>query len=437
MKTILIRASFAGLFAASTIHAQSMRALDPNQVSARYTVTDLGVVGGPPAQPFVITNNSLISGGVAVTDTVFHAVLWFQGMKLDIGKPGLGGPSSVAFSVNESGQSVGQAETANLDPNGEDFCGFGSQRVCHPFIWQNGLMAPLPLLKGSNGLAGTNGVANSINNRGQVVGVSENAQRDSTCPPLNHSLGQYQQFQFKPVLWQNGAVQELPTVSADPDGIAFSINVKGQAAGASGYCTSFQANGDLTYLFGAHAALWENGAVTDLGNLGGAASGAQTIALFVNNRGQVVGGSGAADGTPRGFLWSKEAGIQEVGTVQGDVGSVALAINDGGDVVGISFDQSFNPTAFLRPDGGAPVDLNSIISADSPLFLFDACSINTRGEIIGIAVDAEGRFHGFLATPANGAGNSPAATSDANSHAEFDSARRLLRQRLGFSTFRR
>lgn len=31
---------------------------------ARYTVIDLGIVGNPPAQPYFITNNGLISGGM-------------------------------------------------------------------------------------------------------------------------------------------------------------------------------------------------------------------------------------------------------------------------------------------------------------------------------------------------------------------------------------
>jgi probable HAF family extracellular repeat protein len=90
-----------------------------------------------------------------------------------------------------------------------------------------------------------------------------------------------------------------------------------------------------------------------------------------------------------------------VGTVGNDVASVALFNNDLGDIVGISFDADFNPRAFLRPDGGTPVDLNSLVPADSPLFLIDACSINSHGQIIGIAVDASGNAHGYLASPKN------------------------------------
>jgi hypothetical protein len=210
------RAILISIAAGSLLFTRAMA-----QPSPRYTVTDLGLVGGPPGQPFVVANHGLIGEGVAVSDTVWHAMLSFHGMQFDLAKAGgLGGPSSVAFGVNEKGQAVGEAETANSDRNGEDFCGFRSQHVCQPFIWQNGVMAPLPLLKNPNGVTGANGAAHAINNRGQIVGASENGEQDSTCPSVNHALGQYQQFRFKPVIWHNGTVQELPTVSGDPDGIA-------------------------------------------------------------------------------------------------------------------------------------------------------------------------------------------------------------------------
>jgi hypothetical protein len=109
------------------------------QPSPSYTVTDLGVVGGPPGQPFVVANHGLISEGVAVSDTVWHAMLSFHGMQFDLAKAGgLGGPSSVAFGVNEKGQAVGEAETPNSDRNGEDFCGFRPSTYVSPSYGKTG-----------------------------------------------------------------------------------------------------------------------------------------------------------------------------------------------------------------------------------------------------------------------------------------------------------
>ena len=431
-----------GLLAASALYPQSQGPLDGNAPSdlttgrpttVRYRVTDLGPVGGPPGQPIAIKNNGLIVGDAQFSGTAWHAMLWYGRLKLDIGKPGLGGPSSLAIGANERGQVVGQAETASSDPNREDFCGFGSGRVCQPFVWQNGFKAPLPPLGDKYGAAGRNAAAQSINNLGQVAGMAENTERDDTCPAFNPALLQSQQFKFKPVIWEKGQARELPTMPGDPDGIVFSINDKGQAVGGSGSCAAFQLSGDLTYLYSLHATLWQNGTVTDLGNLGGVAPGGGNTAIFINNRGQAIGTSGTGDGSLHAFLWSKATGIRDLGTVADDIASVGLGLNDGGDSVGISFDANFNPRAFLRRDGGVMVDLNTLIPADSSLFLFDACSINSSGEIIGIAVDSNGEAHGYLATPAGGGASDLSVAGPGP--ARFEYARKLLQNRPGTGRF--
>ncbi|MGA7415034.1 MAG: hypothetical protein WBW33_31480, partial [Bryobacteraceae bacterium] len=79
-----------------------------------FTVTDLGDVG-PAGQPFVITNNGLISGAAAFPDNSLHGVLWYNGRKLDIGTPGLKGPNSMAFGVNQWAQAVGEVQTLSSD----------------------------------------------------------------------------------------------------------------------------------------------------------------------------------------------------------------------------------------------------------------------------------------------------------------------------------
>ncbi len=206
-----------------------------------------------------------------------HAALWFNGLKLDIATHGLGGPNSAALGVNEWGQAVGEAETST--PNGEDFCGFNAFGLvptatrCRPILWQHGEMTKLPTL------GGPNGVASSINNRGVVAGFAETTlpDPDPACPVS----------QFRPVIWDNGRIQELSTFG-DPDGVAAAINDHGQVVGASGTCAPFNANSGL-YLVENHALLWERGMVTDLGNLGGTGGIAGNHACAINNRGQAVG----------------------------------------------------------------------------------------------------------------------------------------------------
>jgi probable HAF family extracellular repeat protein len=231
-----------------------------------------------------------------------------------------------------------------------------------------------------------------INNHGQVAGFTETASWDPACPAP-------QKFQFKPVLWDGAGVHELATASGDLEGAAYHVNESGQAVGASGACAAFNpiTLGNLQPL---HALLWENGKATDLGNLGGTGHAGGISASSINNNGEVVGESDLpGDITFHAFLWTKSTGMQDLGTVAGDVASLAIANNDRGDVVGASLDQDFNPRAFIRQNG-VLVDLNSLVPANSPLFLFTACSINSIGEIIGIGLTADGTFHSYLASPA-------------------------------------
>jgi probable HAF family extracellular repeat protein len=391
----------------------------------RYTVTDLGAVG-PAGQPFFITNNSLVSGAAAFPGNTLHAVLWYKGVKLDIGTPGL---NSMAFGVNQSGQAVGEGETHSLDPKGEDFCGFAALGLhspgttCRPFLSQRGVMIPLPTLGGNNG------AANYIDNHGGVAGMAENASKDPGCP-VN---------QFKPVIWQNGKIQELPTHPGDPDGAAFAINDHGQVVGGSGDCTAFNTI-SLVYLQPLHALLWQDGKATDLGNLGGTGHGNGIEAVNLNNQGQVVGNSDLkGDASFQAFLWTRETGMRPLGTLPGDANSAAIGINDAGEVVGVSLDASFNPRAFLR-HGGVMTDLNTLVPAASPLFLLTACSINSHGEIIGIAVEkSSGDVHGYLATPGNRKDGSESAEPDVQGAASptglSEDARKLLQQRLPFGRF--
>ena len=404
----------ASVLAASAVLAPSAAAQQQKAQPVHYTITDLGLANGStPGQPFVIRNNSLIAGSASVSNA-WHATLSFLGVSIDLAKTGLlGGANSAAFSVNERGQAVGEAETKDADPKSEDFCGFGSQRVCQAFIWQNGLAAALPLLKDATGATGHNAVAKGINMLGQVAGAAETTTPDSTCPAFNPSPTalQFQTYQVKPVIWTNREIQQLPTSGKDsggqpfndPDGVVFRIGDGGHAVGATGTCTGYTPF--LTYLNAVHATLWLNGSVIDLGNLGGIApAGFGNFAYDVNRSGHVVGTSGTSNGTFHGFFWSPNTLIQDLGTIPGDVASAGLAISDIGDIGGVSFpaDPDASPRAFLRPDGGTMVDLNSLIPADSPLYLFSACSINTRGQIVGLAFDVEGNFHAYLATPGGG-----------------------------------
>jgi len=361
--------------------------------STTYKVIDLGPVG-LNGQPFAVTDYGLVASGVQNGNTI-KATLWYKGKTWDIGTPGLKGQNSQAEGVNKWGEVVGEAQTTTPDPNNEDFCGFAalglesSGTTCAPFLWQNGIMRALPTVEG-----GHNGWALKVNIRGEVAGTAENGTPDSTCPS-----GSPQKLRFKPTVWRNGYAQELPTYSGDPDGSATAINDLGHVTGASGECAAFNVIFQ-SYLQPLHALLWKDGKASDLGTLGGDGHGTGIEALDLNNHGHVVGFSDLqGDANFHGFLWTPETGMQDLGTVPGDANSLAIGINDAGQVVGVSVNSDFTQfRAFVRRDGKL-VDLNTLIPANSPLYLGTACKITAAGAIIGIAIDQSGNFHGYMAVP--------------------------------------
>jgi probable HAF family extracellular repeat protein len=305
-----------------------------------------------------------------------RAVIDVDGLKTDLGT--LGGPNSWMMwgEINDRGEAVGFAETSVPDPNGEDVCGFGTHLTCRPFFWQNGHMKALPTVGGNNGQA------SAINNHGQIAGFAENGIVDSTCPP-NTTNNRIQ----LPVLWERGKAQRLPTVGSDPDGIAFGINNQGQAVGYSGTCTV------------PNVVLWENGTAFPLPDLGIAGS----VAFFINDQGQIVGQVASADGTTAyAALWQNGA-ITNLGTLPGDLGAYASGINNQGQVVGTTFDSNFNfDHGFIWQDG-VMTDLNTLFPASSNLYATMANEINERGQISGMATVLSGPhagdIHAFLATP--------------------------------------
>jgi probable HAF family extracellular repeat protein len=413
-----------------------------------YTVTDLGPPTTVFSQATFVNNSVLVTGLATLPDNVTqHAVLWYKGQIMDIGAPGLGGPNSAALGVNEFGQVIGQAETSTPDPNNENFCAYFTGLVCLPFLWQQGVMTPLPLLGGNNG------TVSSVNNRGEVAGIAENSTRDYDCPstPALNGSGP-QALDFEAVIWGpgRGQIRELHPLPGDTVGMANWINENGQAVGVSGLCSNTTIPG---FEAGPRAVLWEkDGSVHDLGNLGGTGNtsvlGLGNVAFSINDHGQVTGVSALAGNTNfRAFRWTKETGMLDLGLLSGDVDSAGLGINEGGEVVGASIGTG-GPLVTVRAflwQNGVMSDLNALVQKDSPLYLLTAFAINDAGVIAGFGVNpSTGDIHAFLATPCGQnrpntdwcKGDTGAAAAEGGQTTErpkpflSESARELLQQHL-------
>jgi probable HAF family extracellular repeat protein len=354
-----------------------------------YSVSVLDTLGGTQGAAYGINNRGWVTGADNLPgDETEHAVLWRNGAITDLGPLGALNGSAGFPLKNDRGLIAAFGQTDSPDPLGENwnfFCTL-SGNLCEDtnlvqrgFLWIDGVKVPMPTLGGNNGSAF------GVNDRGQVVGIAETATVDSNCVAP-------QVLDFKAVVWSpwTQQIEELPAYPGDSISAAIAINDNGQAVGASGSCAP------TSPAIGVHALLWQNGAFTYVGSLGGTFS---NVAYDINNRGQVVGVSGlSGDFTAHAFLWENGA-ISDLGTLPGDFFSAAFAINNAGQVVGQSCDENGNCRAFLWQNG-VMFDLNSLLSHPSALYLYTANDINDLGAIVGEAVDQNtGTAPAFSATP--------------------------------------
>jgi len=346
----------------------------------QYKIVTLDTLGGTVSRGNSINNRGWVAGYSNLPgDESRHATLWRHGSLLDLGT--LGGPNSnVTWNVkNNRGIIVGIAQTAIPDPLGEYWSssaffpgpnniGF----ICLGFRWEKGVMTALPTLGGNNGFA------TGANNRGQIVGWTENTCHDPTCVPP-------QVLQFRPVVWgpKSDQIREFPLISGDTSGAATALNDHNQAVGISGICD--QAIGRYT---AKHAVLWEKSGVMDIGNLGAEWWNTPTA---INQRGDIVGFAGDP-AFPEGdivhaFIWTKSDGIQPLSALPGHVDSEADSINEQGLVVGTSCDAAFADCRAVVWKNGVVTDLNDLKPPDYSARLENGKDINGEGEITGRAID--------------------------------------------------
>jgi len=369
--------------------SSSAQAREP--VTAAYRVTELPSLGGLVSGGVGINDRGWVAGSSDLAgDTLTHAALWRGGHRIDLGTLG-GANSAVVFPGHSNRFVIGVAETADINPDGEDwscsafFVGPATHHDCVGFLWQHGHLYPLPTLGGHNGFAA------GANRPGQIVGWAENGQRDSSCTGS-------QVRQFRAVRWdaRSHRPHELAPLPGDSTSAATAINDRGQVVGISGAC-GFAVGG----VSATHAVLWNAaGTPHDLGQIGGSQ---WNTPLAINDRGEIAGFANVPGGTtpaslhPHAFIWTAATGMRDLGTLPGDVLSEGLGLNDRGQIVGTSCQAHFtNCRAFLWQDG-TMINLDSLV-ADHGATLVNASDINDRGTITGAATSGGGTV-AYVASP--------------------------------------
>jgi probable HAF family extracellular repeat protein len=156
--------------------------------------------------------------------------------------------------------------------------------------------------------------------------------------------------------------------------VALGVNEMGQVVGQSGVV------GNTTF----HAFLHSIGIMTDLGTLGGSYS----LANGINDLGQVVGGAQTSSGPMHAFDYANGT-MRDLGTLGGS-SSQALSINNQGESVG-SAQTIDGATHAFHYNNGIMSDLGTLGGTHSL-----ALRINDLGEIVGQAQVVSGAYQAFL-----------------------------------------
>lgn len=351
-----------------------------------YEVIDLGTLGGDQTRPLAFNNLAEVVGSSTTAGDTSHAFLWRNGVLSDISPPGqlidqavtindagviVGGsqdgqlpmwhhgnlvgfvpvprseyggwPVSVSPSgdvlVNLEGHEFPDAHlvrggtvlklttghSAGLDMNShEQVVGWigisyigGSAVETHAFVWDDSVMKDLgtigtaPCWYAPERQCGSS-EATDINEAGQIVGTAFDGNR------------------MRAVLWdsKDAAPRDLGFGTGSSQAVA--INENGQIAGdASDY--SEPSEGFFR----------ENGTVIRLGSLGGG----ETRVAGMNEQGVVAGTSITASGDVHAFVWTRVTGMRDLGVGPfgaPGVGTVVVAINDRGDILGYAVPCAVN-----------------------------------------------------------------------------------------------
>jgi probable HAF family extracellular repeat protein len=259
-------------------------------------------------------------------------------------------------------------------------------------LWRKGSLDTLGTLGGPNSIVQWPGISNN----GLVAGIAETADPDLlneqwSCTAFLPSVTGKICLGF---FYENGVMTPLPTLGGY-QGFASGVNNSGQVVGwAETPVHDPTCNAPQVLQF--RAVLWEprKGTKRELRPLPGDSTSAATA---INDAGQVVGISGDCDiavgqlSARHSVLWEKDTVI-DIGDLGGDAWHTPMDINSAGDVVGFSnplgvIGIAFAPHAFLWTRAGGVRDLGTL-AGDA---VSQAVGINSSGQIVGVSSGAINR----------------------------------------------
>jgi probable HAF family extracellular repeat protein len=297
--------------------------------------------------------------------------------------PGLGGTSNGGNSINDQTWVSGYSRLPD--------------RNRHAALWRNGVLSDLGTLGGPNSSV----TWNVKNTAGIIVGISQTADPqllgESWSSAAFYSTPNNVGYINLGFVWQNNQMRGLPNFPGGNNGFATGANNLGQVVGWAENGVH-DPNCCCTQVLQFRPAVWTLGPpdqIQDLPLIPGDSSGAATA---INDNGQIVGISGICDQAV-GRHTAKHAVLWENGTVT-DIypdapapwWNTPTAINQRGDIVGFAGDPAFvegdvlHAFMWTRDDG---IRLLKPLQGRSPQHVdSEAYGINERRQIVGVSCDA-------------------------------------------------
>ncbi|HEX8521246.1 MAG TPA: hypothetical protein VF669_03250 [Tepidisphaeraceae bacterium] len=334
-----------------------------------YTVTNIGTLGGTSSSANDINNRGQVVGGSTDASGASRAFLFENGTIRDLGNPPFNPVVNAKDILNNGDIFVSGANADN--PN--------NPRL---FRWRD----------------------NDYDELGTLIGGNEITVQGAADPDFVTGYGSALEGTQRAFIRHENFYNTLGTLGGFGS-VGQAINSKGHTAGYSGTASGNTHAFVYTGPVGRDVTV---GPLQDLGTLGGSSSQANSI----NERDQIVGQSSInAQSTAHAFLY-ENGRMKDLGTFTSPrtgTGSSSFAndINNLGDIVGyVQAAGGATPyTAFLYRDG-VMQDLNALIPASSGWDLWFASAINDSGQIVG-----SGTFNGapraFLLTPGSGGATPP------------------------------
>ena len=276
-----------------------------------------------------------------------HAYVYDGSEMLDLGT--LGGHFSVAYDINRFNQVVGYSLTGEIDR------GF----VGTSFLWDGSTMEDL-------GISGNND-AKKINDFGQIVG------------------GRQQDEFYVAFLYEDGQITDLGSIGGRGSW-ALSINNNGQIVGISNATipgTEFTSNRGFLYENGSLIDLGSLGPYCSLAR-DEFFCYEESSATGISDSGQIVGFSSLPDSILKHAFRIKSEGMEDLGTLGGSQ-SWAYAVNESGQIVGTSLSTDDTAYHAFLFDQEKMYDLNDLIVQRPPGsgHVWGAADINDFGQIVG------------------------------------------------------